>query len=279
LANHKNLTKKYQEQIFDQKDKIDMIKRTIAIALLTLAINTTLNAWGKIGHRIVGEIAEAHLTKKAKKNLKLVLGSESLAESGIFMDFIRANSKYNHTAPWHYCTIPDGQTYEQAGTPEEGDAIVTIQRLMEELKTKKFSEENEAFALKCLIHLIGDIHQPLHVGKGDDKGGNDVQVKFFREMWNLHAVWDSGIIEEEQLSYTEYAQMLDFFSKEEIEKLQSAGVMQWVEESKSYRPQVYDIGDDKVVSWKYIYNHKHILDRRLKEAGIRLAGVLNEIYG
>jgi hypothetical protein len=98
-------------------------------------------------------------------------------------------------------------------------------------------------------------------------------------MWNLHAVWDSGIIEEEQLSYTEYAQMLDFFSKEEIEKLQSAGVMQWVEESKSYRPQVYDIGDDKVVSWKYIYNHKHILDRRLKEAGIRLAGVLNEIYG
>ena len=122
--------------------------------------------WGQKGHRIVGLIAENHLTAKAKKNISKILQGYSLADVSNFMDEIKSDDRYRHMNPWHYCTIPDDKTYEEVGAPEEGDAIQTIQRLILELKSKKFTDEDEAFALKCLVHLIGDVHQPLHVGFG-----------------------------------------------------------------------------------------------------------------
>ena len=112
------------------------MKKIIALALL---MTLTLQAlpWGKTGHRVIGLIAERHLSKKAKKQIEKILKDETLAEVSNYMDFIRADDRYDHMAPWHYCTIPDGQTYEEAGTPEEGDAIVAIQKFTEELRTKK----------------------------------------------------------------------------------------------------------------------------------------------
>ncbi len=256
-----------------------MTKRLLLSLILVLIIHCNGLTWGKTGHRIVGQIAENHLSKKARKQIDIILEGESLAISANFMDWIKAEQSYNHMNPWHYCTIPDGSTYEEVGAPEEGDAIQTINRLISELKSKKFTDEDEAFALKCLVHLIGDIHQPLHVGNGEDKGGNDVRLKFFREDRNLHSIWDSGMIDHEQLSYTEYTADIDRLSDARVAQLQSSSLMDWINESKDLRPQVYDYPEDGNLSWRYIYDHKHIVDRRLVEAGIRLAGVLNEIYG
>lgn len=256
-----------------------MLKRLFLSIIILLSIQCNGLTWGKTGHRIVGQIAENHLSKKARKTINSILKGESLAISANFMDWIKAERSYDHMNPWHYCTIPDDKTYEQVGPPPEGDAIQTINRLISELKSKKFTDEDEAFALKCLVHLIGDIHQPLHVGNGQDKGGNDVKLKFFGEERNLHSIWDSGMIDHEQLSFTEYTADIDRLSPAEVSKLQSSTLMDWINESKSLRPQVYDFDESGKLSWRYIYDHKHIVDRRLVEAGVRLAAVLNDIYG
>lgn len=196
-----------------------------------------------------------------------------------YMDFIKSDATKRHMNPWHYLTIPDGQTYTEAGTPEEGDAYITILRLMEELKSKDFTDEDEAFALKCLVHLIGDIHQPLHVGKGDDKGGNDVDVEFFWEKSNLHRVWDSGMIDQQQYSYTEYVEWINHATPAQIAAWQDSSVMDWIVESMGCREQVYNLPESKKINYGYIYDNIALVNQRLLQAGIRLAGVLNQIYG
>ncbi len=235
--------------------------------------------WGQTGHRVVGQIAYNHLTKKAKKKLELALQGESLAMVGTYMDEIRSDPKYRYLNPWHYCTIPDGMTYEEAGTPEEGDAIAAIRKFYEELKSGTLTAEEEKFVLKCLVHLVADIHQPLHVGNGNDKGGNDFKVKYFRKSTNLHTVWDSGMIDGQNLSYTEYAAWVDRASKEQIARWQKDDLMVWVEESMSYRSSIYDVPESKSLSYPYSYKNLPIVNKRLLQAGIRLAGLLNELYG
>jgi len=255
------------------------MKKLLVLVFTIFIFQPDLIAWGQNGHRIVGLIAERHLTKKAKKNISEILGNATLAEISNFMDQIKSDSRYDHMNPWHYCTIPDGMTYEEAGTPEEGDAIVTINRLMDELKSKNFTDEDEEFALKCLVHLIGDIHQPLHVGNGNDRGGNDVKVTYFWQSRNLHSVWDTGIIEEQNYSYTEYANWIDHPSESDIQKWQSSSLMDWIYESASYRTQIYDLPEEGKLSYQYNYKNLDLVNQRLLQAGIRLAGVLNEIYG
>ena len=252
------------------------------IVLLTLIFLFSFNQaipWGKTGHRIVGLIAEQHLTKKAKKNIDRILKNETLAEVSNFMDFIKADDKYDHMNPWHYATIPDGQTYEQAGTPEEGDAIQKINQIISELETKEFTFGSEAFALKCLVHLVGDIHQPLHVGNGEDRGGNDVKLDFFWKSSNLHRVWDSGMIDGQDYSYSEYTEWINHASESQIEEWQNDAVIEWAYESMSYREQVYDLPENKKIAYDYVYQNRELLNLRLLQAGVRLAGVLNKIYG
>lgn len=252
------------------------------IVLLFFALIFTFQSfgWGATGHRIVGLIAEYHLSKKAKKNIEKVLGFETLAEVSNHMDFIKSDKTYRHMSPWHYATIPNGKTYREAGTPEEGDVVVTIQRLMKELESKNFTDEDEVFALKTLVHLIGDIHQPLHVGNGEDKGGNDVKLDYFWQSSNLHRVWDSGIIDGQKYSYSEYADWINHPTSDQLEAWSSLNVLDWANESKEARSQCYDsMPENMKLSYRYNYDNIELLNRRLLQAGIRLANVLNEIYG
>ncbi|MEQ8810219.1 MAG: S1/P1 nuclease [Imperialibacter sp.] len=245
------------------------------------AVNTTSNVllWGQTGHRVVGLVAERHLTKKAKANIEKILGGESLAMVSNYMDFIKSDPTYKHMDPWHYCTIPEGQTYEQVGTPQEGDVIATIERLKSELKSKQFTDVDEAFALKMLAHLVGDIHQPLHVGNGNDRGGNDVKLKYFWENSNLHRVWDSDIIDDQQLSYTEFADWVDIENKATAAAWQKNVTTDWAYESMGLRKQVYNLPEDLSLSYRYNFDNIDAVKLRLVQAGVRLAGLLNEIYG
>jgi hypothetical protein len=179
---------------------------------------------------------------------------------------------------WHWVTVPFGQTYEQSVKNPKGDIIGTIERIIAELKSKKLSPEKERENLRILVHLIGDIHQPLHVGGKNDRGGNDVKVNWFRNESNLHRVWDSEMIDDTKLSYTELAESLDIPSEAEMKMWQKASVREWGRESQSYEKEVYDVGNGKL-GYRYSYLHWHIVRLRLLQAGIRLAGVLNEIYG
>ena len=232
-------------------------------------------AWGQTGHRIVGEIAWQHLSKKAKKNVQRVLGTESLAMCGNYMDFIKSESSYDSLSPWHYCTIPDAESYHQH--PQEGDVIMAINKFIKELETQNYSVD-EAFALKCLAHLVGDIHQPLHVGNGTDRGGNDKKVEFFYEKSNLHRVWDSGMIDHQQLSYSEYVTWINVATQDQIALWQKSALLDWANESKDCRDQVYNYPENGKLSYRYIYDNIALLNQRLLQAGVRLAAVINKVY-
>jgi len=251
------------------------MKTFLTISVTLFCMN--LMAWGPTGHRVVGQIAEMHLNKKALKKVKLVLEDESLAICGNWMDYIKSDSSYDSLSAWHYVTIPSMEKYHNEGELK-GDVIQAIDRFILELETKNYSVD-EKFALKCLVHLIADIHQPLHVGNGEDRGGNSVKVKWFGRSSNLHRVWDSEMIDGQKLSYTEYAAWINTAKKDQIAKWQTQGVMVWAEESVSYRESIYDIPENGKLGYQYNYKHIDEVNQRLLQAGIRLAGVLNEIYG
>ncbi|MCS6974719.1 MAG: S1/P1 nuclease [Cyclobacteriaceae bacterium] len=246
--------------------------------LIILLINLSAWAWGPTGHRVTGYIAEKYMTKKAKKTVRRILGGHSLAMVSTWMDEVRSDSAYNYMTDWHWVTIPDGQTYEQAEKNPKGDVIMTIERIITELKSKKLSPREEAERIKVLVHLVGDIHQPLHVGRGDDRGGNDIRVTWFRTDSNLHRVWDSDMIDDTRLSYTELAESLLAPTDSLLKVWQRSNVRDWAYESMNYRKQVYDIGN-KRLGYEYTYKYFYIVRERLLQAGIRLAGLLNEIYG
>ncbi len=235
-------------------------------------------SWGATGHRVTGYIAEKHLNKKAKKEIERILNGQSLSIASTWMDEIRSDTSYNYTSDWHWVTILDGQTYDQSEKNPKGDVIEAIQRIVTALKSKKLSTKDEAEHLKMLVHLVGDIHQPLHVGGGSDRGGNDVKVMWFRADSNLHRVWDSEMIDDTKLSYTELAQSLSRPTTAQIKNWQSATVLDWATESMNYRKQVYDYGNGRL-SYQYGYKYFDIAKERMLQAGVRLAGILNDIYG
>ncbi len=252
-------------------------KRALGTILMICYSSLSL-AWGPTGHRVTGWIAEQHISKKVKKELTRILGDQSLAMASTWMDEIRSDSSYDYTSDWHWVTIPEGLTYQQAEKNKNGDLLETIERLKNALKSKSLTADKEREYLKMLIHLMGDVHQPLHVGGGNDRGGNDIKVTWFRAQSNLHRVWDSDMIDDTKLSYTELAASLEKPDPATILAWQKSDINTWAGESMGYRAQVYRYGRGNL-GYKYAYENFHIVRHRLLQAGIRIAGVLNDIYG
>ena len=252
------------------------MKKFILFLVFTCFSLTAL-PWGATGHRVTGYIADKHMSKKARLAIQRILGQESLAMAANWMDDVKSDSLYDVYRDWHWVTIQNGETYDQSAKNKNGDLIYALERIIAELKSKKLSPKEEMERLKMLIHLVGDIHQPLHVGFGDDQGGNRVKLTWFGKETNLHSVWDSYMIDQSELSYTELGEALYKPTAEEIKKWQSTSVRDWANESMTYRKQIYDIGDGKL-GYKYQYKYFGITRDRLAHAGVRLAGLLNEIY-
>jgi S1/P1 Nuclease len=234
-------------------------------------------AWGPTGHRVTGKIAEHYLTAQARKRIKQLLGQESIALVSTWMDEVRSDTTHLDMADWHFVTIETGLTYAQSNKNPKGDAIQTLERVIAELKSHRLTQQQQLEDLRILIHLVGDIHQPLHVGCCDDQGGNNVKLKWFRNETNLHSVWDSDMIDYSKFSYTELAAALGEPDPATVSRLQAASVLDWANESMGYRQQVYATGAGNL-SYPYNYNNFPIVRKRLVEAGVRLAGILNQIY-
>lgn len=255
------------------------MKNAFYLSFVLLFINHFAFSWGATGHRVVGEIATAHLTKKAKKEITRILGNETLTHVSNWMDDIKSDKSYDSLKPWHYTTIPDGMTYDQTEVNPKGDVVGGINFLVKALKTDDLSAQLELDYLRILVHLVGDIHQPLHVGNGTDKGGNDVKVEWFWESSNLHRVWDSGMIESMQLSFSELTAKINHPTKDQITNWQSSSVYDWAHEAMTFRSQIYDLPENTKINYEYRYINWSTLESQLLKAGVRLAGLLNEIYG
>lgn len=246
--------------------------------LFAIAFSNHLFGWGQTGHRITGAIAEKYLKAKTRRNIQKLIGDESLAMISTWMDEIRSIPAYNHTHDWHWVTIPDGMTYEQAEKNPNGDIIEAIQRLSRVLKNKHETDSARRDALKMLVHLVGDIHQPLHVGRGDDRGGNDVKVRWFGQNSNLHRVWDTDMIESYKLSYSEYADFIYRKYNKQANNWKSTNPLQWAYESMQPRDQIYDFDRSKSLGFEYHFRMRDLYEMRLMQAGVRIAALLNEIF-
>lgn len=256
--------------------KSTIMRSILAILLAFVSLQTF--GWGATGHRTTGLIAEQYLNTKARKKIASILGQESLAMVSNWMDEIRSDSTYNYAITWHYTTIPDGGKYEDVAANPDGKLVEMIEKFITDLKSGALNKGQELEALKMLVHLVGDIHQPLHVGRPGDRGGNNIKVKWFRGESNLHSVWDSEMIDGSKLSFTELAGFLGKPDPQTVARWQAANIREWALEDVALRPQVYDIGSGNL-GYEYNYKYFSIVRHRLLQAGIRLAGVLNQIYG
>lgn len=245
--------------------------------VLFLVLPAAAAAWGPTGHRVVGQIAEDHLSAAARRGVEALIGPESLAEAATWADEIRSDPTWDKAAPWHYISIDDGETLETTRRSSDGDVLWAIHHFSDVLRSADASHEEKGEALKFLVHFVGDVHQPLHVGRRADQGGNSVQVSWFGETTNLHRVWDSEMIDHEGLSFTELARFLDHPTSEEVSEWQASSPEDWVRESAALRDQVYDLGDGKL-GYAYAYRKLPIVRKRLLQAGVRLAGLLNGIF-
>ena len=244
--------------------------------MLVASMAPTAAAWGPTGHRAVGRIAERHLTPQAARALSELLAPEQLAYVTTWADEIRSEPDWARAEAWHWVTIPDGQTYDSSSKSAAGDVLEAIARFEKVLEDRAASREARAQAVKWLSHLIGDVHQPLHVGRGDDRGGNDVLVLWFGEPTNLHAVWDSKIIDHSQLSFSELADLVDHPTADQVREWQARRAPDWARESQELRGACYAMGDRRL-SYLYVHDHWPTVQRRLVQAGVRLAGELNRL--
>lgn len=258
------------------------MKKSILVlcAIFYASISFAGNDWGKTGHRTTGEIAEKHLSKKAQKAIAELLEGQSLAFVANYADDIKSDPAYRKYNPWHYVNIdPKDNEYVREKANKAGDLLQAIEKSIAVLKDKNASREDKQFYLKMLVHFMGDLHQPFHVGRGADKGGNDIQVRWFNDGSNIHRVWDSQMIDSYQMSYSELAENRKELTREELKEMEAGQLLDWVYESREMANVLYDsveIGEK--LGYEYMYKWFPTVREQLQKGGVRLAKVLNEIY-
>lgn len=262
------------------KNKLVMISAIGLLAYLPLQAN----AWGMIGHRVVGEIADSYLNAKTRKAIQSILGAESLAMSANWGDFIKSDSTYSYMYNWHFVNLPAGLdkqgVYSLLETEKAPNLYNKIIALTAVLKKQNSTVEEKKLALRMLVHMAGDLCQPMHVAHKEDLGGNKVSVLWFNEKSNLHRVWDEQLIEYQQLSYTEFAKAINHPSAVQLYNWRSTSLKDCVYESYLVCGKIYDYTKpDSKLSYRYNFDWAETLNQQLLKGGVRLAKMLNDIYG
>lgn len=264
-------------------------KHVFTYLLLCLALlSGRALAFGAEGHRIIAGIAENHLSKKTAEAM-VSIGAD-LTELALWPDRIRGLQKWQKTKSWHYINIADHEQFETLRRSARGDVLSALNHSYTQLGNPELPRHRRLEALSFFIHFAGDIHQPLHVGRQNDRGGNSIAIKWPPEsrVKNLHWVWDSGLIQIAELSVEAYIARLDIVGEKQIQRWQQDSFLDWAKESKSLRSQVYEFGlgaspatigkKPLTISANYINRNQPIIEKRLLMAGIRLAGKLNQLF-
>ena len=245
----------------------------------------SLNAlgWGQKGHDTTAYIAEQHLTDATKAAIDSILEGKSIVYWSNWLDNASHTPEYAYTKTWHYKNVDEGERYEEAQANPAGDAVTAIKAQVELLtgKTGKTpTVEESQLALKILVHVMGDLHMPLHMGHATDLGGNRVKVKYFGREANLHSIWDSSIPESaHKWSYSEWQQQIDRGDKALEAKIIKGNVDYWAKETISLASRVYDyFPEGKNVSYNEVAEWAPVVEDQFLRGGIRLAHVLNQIF-
>jgi S1/P1 Nuclease len=241
--------------------------------------------YGVTGHRVVAEIAQRHLAKKTLRELRELIGGEGLAYWSNWPDFIKSDTTGTWKAAdrWHYVNLTANQARATFADSLKGFAppnlYTQIPAMIAQVKDKTLPLEKRRQALYFLVHFIGDLHQPLHVGRPEDLGANRINVMWFDKKTNLHSVWDSDLVNFQQYSFTEYATVLNVVDKDRVKELQQGTLEDWFFESHTQANNIYQRSpNDSNLGYRYNYLFQAVLEDQLLKGGLRLARVLNEAF-
>jgi hypothetical protein len=255
------------------------------VLFLLLSIPYRSLAWGQTGHRVVGQIADSYLNAKARAAIKKILGPESLAMASNWADFIKSDSNYKYLDAWHYVNYEKNLDYDRfrdvLKKDTAVDAYTKLNFLVRELKNKSLPQDKKLMYLRLLIHIVGDVHQPLHVSPVGTTGGNDIKLQWFNNPSNLHRVWDSDMLDQQQLSYTEYAAAVNHPTAIQKKNWEAQPRSQWFFESYTIAQNLHNeiTETNPRLSYRYIFDHIATANEQLLKGGIHLAALLNEIFG
>jgi len=257
------------------------MKKVVLLILLCALTCVNSVAWDALGHRVIAELAYNQLTKKARKQVDEVLGKRGMIYTASWADEIKSDTIYKESHITHYQNLRDGMTPEDIeylwlNNKSEGlHAFYAIDSLVNLLRHDKKNED----ALKFTVHIMGDLFQPMHLGRPEDKGGNRIQMRWFGHGTNLHAVWDRWLIDYTQMSQTEFVRYLEdkySDSKKQIEQLSMLECIMLTYERQKAVYQYQERGDNS--NYHYAYQFRPMLDICLYSSSVKLAQLLNEIY-
>lgn len=251
-----------------------ILSATFALAALSAA------AWSQKGHDVTAYIAENHLTPATRAAVDSLLQGRSMVYWANWLDNASHQLEYGYSKTWHYKNIDAGIAYDDAPINPKGDAVTAINDQIVTLKNPETSSEQAALALKILIHVMGDLHQPMHMGHLSDRGGNSVNVKFFDNKTNLHSIWDGQLLESShKWSYTEWQQQLDRLNPEQEAVVVAGTIDDWGRQTFEIAGQCYVyFRPGQKVMYNDIARWAPTIEQQLLRGGLRLAHVLNTIY-
>ena len=256
--------------------------KRITIAFMLIGSAFLFGSWGFFGHKTVATIAENHLTPEAKTAIKVLLGTESLVDVASWADEVRNQPEYKSTAGWHFVNLPVGLSrsqFKDSIQAIKNENLLTALALNESIiRDSAATKAQKTVALKFIVHLVGDAHQPMHVSRAEDKGGNTIQVQFDGKGTNLHSLWDSRLLDHQGLSILQLSEK-DNVGKSKIRKWQRATPINWLFESYKISSKLYEeVAQNNKLDEAYYQSHIGIVNKRIEMGGIRLAGVLNELF-
>jgi len=242
-------------------------------------------SWGSLGHRTVASIAERHLSPSAKAAVADLLSGESLEDISTWADEIRSNPSYRQTASWHFLNLPSGLDHAafmvQVRSMSQENVVSSVHHFEEVLANPRSNKSEKTEALKFLVHFVGDIHQPMHISHKEDKGGNTIQLRYDGKGTNLHALWDTKLLETEHSSEGELATAIDHADTKLIKQWQASSPEEWAWESYQISSKLYLAADQKggkSLDQDYYHQYMPVVEQRIEQAGIRLAGLLNQAF-
>ena len=275
----------------DPRARLESRTHTLALVLRLALLATVLAtspclAWGGDGHRIVGTIASSDLTPATAAAVRDLLGEQTLADACCWADEIRSDKQYDWIKPLHYINVPMGATSIDVQRDAAGgqQVLAAIDRFKAVLADAKRPRQERLQALRLVLHLVADVHQPLHVSYAVDLGGNKLAVTSFGERSNMHRVWDSDLIRR-RLKETKggwatlSADLRQAITPERRETWRKARDSKaWAEESLAITRRLYAEPPDakEGVNDAYWKAWMPTVEQRLQAAGVRLAVVLNE---
>lgn len=255
------------------------LTRFILLGAWLLAVQGAF-AWGQKGHDITACIAECHLKPAAAKKIDRILGGYSPVYYANWLDNASHTPAYAHTKTWHYLNVDEGETFESMPENPAGDVLKAVEQLVRELRSKRLTAGEEQIRLRMLIHLVGDMHCPMHLGRSTDLGGNKRPVRYFGRSTNLHSVWDTSLVESaHNWGYTEWQQQIDRVSQAEAEAIAAGTPAEWAAETCGICRQVYEATPEGAnLSYDYVAAQTPVVEQQFLRGGLRLARLLNEIY-